>query len=91
MLLYVLPEGDGKFTARLTNAAAGRACLLLKALTSIKMDVWQSVMQLAEDEPEAVGMCMLFFCVRTFMCASACMYVCMYVLGSHTRTCEVSG
>ncbi len=41
--LYVLPEAEGKFTARLTNTAAGRACLSLKELTSIKMDVWQYV------------------------------------------------
>lgn len=30
LLLYVLLEGEGKFTARLTNTAAGRACLSLK-------------------------------------------------------------
>lgn len=39
-----VPEGEDKFTARLTNTAAGRACLSLKELTSIKTDVWQSVM-----------------------------------------------
>lgn len=41
--LKVLPEAENKFTARLTHTAAGRVCLSLKELTSIKMDVWQSV------------------------------------------------
>lgn len=39
-----MPEGEDQFTATLTNTAAGRVCLSLKELTSIKMDVWQSVM-----------------------------------------------
>lgn len=44
LLLYVLPKGEGKFTARLTHTAAGRERLSLKEVTSIKLDVWQYVM-----------------------------------------------